>query len=93
MKRAKLYYTNKGYSYIKVTNQDCFDWGGLAICDNCNENMKEDIYLIFILGRALCEKCFKEWCERSKRYEEDLKLQKTNHIRWYKNYGFDVIED
>lgn len=92
MKKAKLNYTNNGYSYIKCTKEDCFDWGGMAICDNCGETMQEDIYLIYILHSALCKECFEDWAEYSKKYEEDLQLQKQNHLAWYKAYGFDVEE-
>ena len=92
MKKAKLNYTKNGYSYIICSKQDCYDWGGLAICDDCNEIMQEKVYLIFILGRAMCKKCFEEWTERSHKYEEDLQLQKERHLRWYKAYGFEVEE-
>lgn len=90
MKKVKLEYTKQGYSYIKCTADDCFKWGGMAICDNCNEAMKEEIYLIFILGRALCKSCFKEWENETKRYIEDIKLQKERHIEWYRAYGFNI---
>lgn len=91
MKTKKLEYTDKGYSYIKCTKEDCFNWGGMAICDSCSTPMFEDVYLIFILGQAFCPKCFEEWLERSTRYEEDLYLQKQNHKRWYKAHGFETI--
>ena len=90
MKEAKLDYTPQGYSYIKCTAEECYDWGGKCICDNCNEKMTEEIYLIFILGRAICKKCFNEWISHSTRYIEDLKLQKDRHIQFYNAYGFDV---
>ena len=93
MKVAKLNYTKQGYSYVKCTREDCLNWGGMAICDNCSELMEDEIYLIFILGRALCKKCFGEWLEHSKRYEEDLKIQEENHLRWYKAHGFNVYEE
>ncbi len=91
MKIAKLEYTKQGYSYIKCTKEDCFAWGGMAICDSCGETMNEDIYLIFILGQAFCSKCFKEWIDRTKRYEEDLYLQEQNQERWYAAHGFKTI--
>lgn len=91
MKTKKLEYTDKGYSYIKCAKEDCFNWGGLAICDSCGELMNEEVYLIYILGQAFCPKCFFEWIGRSKRYEEDLALQKQNHERWYRGYGFQTI--
>jgi len=91
MKKVKLNYTKQGYSYIKATKENCYNWGGMAVCDSCNEEM-EDMYLIFILGQALCEKCFKEWIEHSQRYEEDLYLQRQNQVNWYRRYGFEVEE-
>ena len=90
MKNKTLEYTKQGYSYIKCNTEDCFNWGGMAICDSCGERMEDDVYLIFILGRAYCPKCFKEWTERANRYEDDLQLQKECHERWYKYHGFKV---
>ena len=55
--------------------------------------MNGEIYLVFILGRALCKKCFDEWTGHSTRYTEDLKLQKERHIQFYNAYGFDVDSD
>lgn len=91
MKIEKLNYTKQGYSYIKCSKEDCLNWGGMAICDNCSELM-EEVYLIFILGRALCKKCFNEWIEHSKKYIDDLKLQEENQVNWYKAHGFMVYE-
>lgn len=93
MKRAELNYTKAGYSYIKCTKEDCLEWGGAAICDNCNEEMEGEVYLIFILARALCKECFEEWQERSVKYPEDIMLQNQNQERWYRNYGFDISEE
>lgn len=90
LKRVDLNYTDKGYSYIKCTKEDCYKWGGAAICDNCADFMEKDIYLIFVLGRALCKKCFDEWLKSAKKYEEDLILQKENHLNWYKFHVFKV---
>lgn len=86
----ELEYTKQGYSYVKCTRQDCLEWGGLGICDSCGELMDEPVYLIFVLGQAFCQKCFDEWKNRTKRYEEDIVLQKQNHIRWYKFHGIKV---
>ena len=90
MKKVKLNYTKQGYSYIKCIKEDCFNWGGMAICDDCNNAILDEVYLVFVLGRAFCKNCFEEWQKESKRYEEDLYLQKQNHIAWYKAHGFDV---
>lgn len=48
MQTIKLENIKQGYSYIKYTKEDCFTWGGVAICDSCGEFMDEDVYLIFI---------------------------------------------
>lgn len=91
MKIKKLNYTKQGYSYLKCTVQDCYEWGGAAICDSCGEKIKGDVFLIYILGQAFCSECFEDWTKRSKRYEDDIKLQKQNHNRWYKAHGFNTI--
>ena len=93
MKKVGLFYTDKGYSYIKCTKEDCLNWGGLAICDDCNKTMEDEIYLIYVLGLALCKDCFENWLKRSVRYEEDLYNQSQNHIKFYKRYGFEVFEE
>lgn len=84
----KIEYTDKGYSYIKFVPEDCFKWGGGCICDSCGESMeKEDnIYLVWVLHGALCESCFKEWCNRSIRYEDDIQMQKECDTKYYKAY-------
>lgn len=91
MKIRELNYTKQGYSYLKCTAQDCYEWGGAAICDDCGEHMTEEVYLVYILARAYCPKCFDDWIKRATRYEDDLQLQKQNHERWYKAYGFNTI--
>lgn len=91
MKTKRLQYTDKGYSYLKCTKEDCFAWGGMAICDDCGKSMNDDVYLIYILAQAFCPKCFKEWTERSTRFKEDLILQEQNHERWYQSHGFKTI--
>ena len=93
MQEKKLYYTDKGYSYIKCNVSDCFRWGGCGICDSCGHYMQDDVYLIYILGQAFCPECFKEWLENSTKYEEDLDLQKKNHIKWYNAHGFVILND
>lgn len=92
MKKVGLFYTDKGYSYVKCTKEDCLNWGGLAICDNCNKNFEEG-YLVYVLNSALCPECFEDWIKRSVQYEEDLRLQKRNHINYYKSHGFEVFSE
>lgn len=91
MQNKQLNYTDKGYSYVKCSNTDCFNWGGLGICDSCGRYIEDEVYLIFILNSAYCKKCFKEWENRSKRYKEDIQLQKESQERWYMYHGFKTI--
>lgn len=88
--KKEIKYTNTGYSYIECTKEECYNWGGACICDDCNKDIENSIYLVFILGRALCKKCFDEWAKDSRRYTEDLQFQKQRHIAYYKAHGLDV---
>ena len=86
MKEIK--YTPQGFSYVDVTIGDCLKWGGLGICDGCGKGPFRELKLIWVLHDTYCEKCFNEWLERAKKYtkediEEDLYLQKDNHLKWY----------
>lgn len=92
MEKKKINYTKSGYSYVRCNENDCYNWGGTSICDFCNKKMHDTVYLIFILGMAYCPECFNNWQKRSHRYEDDIKLQNENHIRWYKNHKLEVIE-
>lgn len=92
MKKVRLQYTKQGYSYIECTKEDCYSWGGLSICDDCNEKIEGKVYLVYVLGRALCEKCFNEWLTRTKMYPEDIYLQKQRHLQYYRAYGFKAVE-
>lgn len=89
----KIKYTDTGYSYVECTREDCFNWGGICICDNCNEEIKDTVYLVFILGSALCKKCFDKWEKGSRKYDEDLYLQKQKHIAYYRAHGLEVYDE
>lgn len=86
MKEIK--YTPQGFSYVDITIDDCLKWGGLGICNGCNKGPFSEMKLVWALNDTYCEKCFNEWLERAKKYtkediEEDLYLQKDNHLKWY----------
>lgn len=80
--KNRIEYTQEGYSYIKVSRQECFDWGGYAVCDHCGEDFLEG-RLVFVLASCVCPQCFKEFDDRHTKYEEDLKLQEESHEPWY----------
>lgn len=80
----RIKYTPQGYNYIKVTPGENFDWGGMCICNSCfKQFIKDDMYLVFVLGDTYCEKCFNEWVETVKTYKEDLKFQADNSLAYY----------
>ena len=83
--RARIEKTQEGYMYAKVSNVDCFRWGGMSVCDTCNEIFNEG-YLVFALGRCICPKCFEEFASRHTVYEEDLALQEANYEGWFSYY-------
>lgn len=36
--KKEIKYTDKGYSYIECTREECYKWGGACICDEkCEE--------------------------------------------------------
>ena len=86
----KIEYTKVGYSYVKVSPIENLQWGGLCICNGCdNTFIQNDMYLVFVLTDTYCEKCFKEWEKRSENYkkqeiEEDIALDREMAYKWYK---------
>ena len=86
----KIEYTERGFNFVKVTPIQNVSWGGYCVCNGCNgQFINEDMYLVFVLGDCYCERCFKEWLERAKKYKqedvnEDLRYQKEHSFQWYK---------
>lgn len=77
MERVVLYKDKEGHDEIaiRVTTEECFSWGGYAICDLCNEIGDPFMYLCPELGsKALCQSCFDEHKEHVRFYEEDKKF-------------------
>ena len=80
----KIEYTERGFNFVKVTPIQNVSWGGYCVCNGCNgQFINEDMYLVFVLGACYCERCFKKWLERSKKYRqedmnEDLRYQKEH---------------
>lgn len=83
----RIKYTSQGFSYVDVTMEECLAWGGLCVCNGCNQ-IRPDLKLIYVLTDTYCTDCFNDWLERSKNYskediEFDLAIQKKHHIEWY----------
>lgn len=88
--KDRILKTEVGYNYIKVTPKEVFNWGGACICNSCNKQFAEDMYLVYSLTDTYCDKCFNEWVERTKKMsnediEYDLKKQENYSYKWYKN--------
>lgn len=87
----ELKYLKNGISYLEATSKECFDWGGLSICDMCSKKIHTNGFLIWMIHGYVCEECL----EKIKEYKLiDIDKQKqqyetdpTTYI-WYL-YHFD----
>lgn len=90
---------NKIENYLGIANhdiqmannsQELKSYVASILCNGCNgQFLEDDMYLVFVLGDCYCERCFKEWLERAKKYkqedvDEDLRYQKEHSFQWYK---------
>ena len=79
-----------GYNYVRVTPTEVMNWGGLCICNHCNEVFtNQDMNLCWSLTDTYCDKCFKRiadsWYNLPKEdIAQDLVLQKQMSLEWYK---------
>lgn len=87
--RVILYNDKDGELEIALhcTYRECYVWGGMAICDLCNEQ-DSDLYLCPELGsKALCTNCFKEHKKSVKWYTEDTNAVFDELIIFVTSYG------
>lgn len=101
----RIQYTDRGFSYIEVTPQEIFNWGGICICNSCDKQILDDnMYLSFVLADTYCKDCWKKILRRQKRFSQedvdyDLALQKENDVKWYKYHleytpvDFEIVDD
>ena len=73
---------DKDFLVIETSMSECMMWGGMAICDSCNESSHIGYY-VAVLNHWMCPKCYNEWLQRAKRYEEDIPTE----IRNYNTYA------
>lgn len=95
MDRVFIYDGSDGHKElaIKVTTEECFNWGGLAVCDLCNEDSDGFLYLCPELGsNALCSKCFEEHKGRVKFYQEDVPYILNSLLSYANNYGLEFSD-
>lgn len=63
-----------GYTIYKVTADECYSWGGLSICDDCN-TFSAYGYLVPVLNHFMCPSCYNEWLSFAKFYPDDLSFE------------------
>ena len=99
---SRIKTTNRGFNYVEVTPREVFAWGGMCICNGCNNQFLEDnMYLSFVLADTYCKDCWEDILKRQEKYSDedvqyDLKLQNESSENCYRyhldsNYRFDVI--
>lgn len=79
-----------GYTVYKITVVECYSFGGLAVCDDCNTFCPSGGYLVPVLNRFMCSDCFNDWNSSCKFYPEDLSFE--NSIMMYYENMFPVID-
>lgn len=73
---------------IQCTLEACYNWGGLGICDLCNNESQKYMYLCPELGhKGLCDDCFKEHMQRVKWYPEDREYVLQSLTDFLVHYG------
>lgn len=84
---AKIFENKKGFLVMEVERNELMDalkdYGCAGVCDMCM-GKPEKGYYIAVLNMWVCEKCFKEWYLRAKKYEEDEAVERKN-FEFYKN--------
>ena len=90
MERLVLYKGSDGYPElaIRVTLDECYNWGGFGVCDLCNADASDYMYLCPELGsKALCKECFNEHKSRVKLYKSDIDFMECmlhDFMKYYK---------
>lgn len=72
-----------GYTLYKVTSEECYSWGGLSVCDDCNDYSSEG-YLVPVLNHFMCPDCYNDWNSRCKFYSSDVEFE-NSVIMYYEN--------
>ena len=89
---AKVIVNPKGFKVIKTTMSECLTWGGMAICDHCNQSAREG-YFVAVLNHWVCPECYKEWYNSAKVYQEDKHYEKLVFNRYCKLLKIDQEKD
>ena len=79
---AKVLPSDKGFKLIATNHLEMASIGSYGICDSCNDNPKEGVY-VAVLNYWMCNECFNKWHERAVYYPQDAKYENRN----FKVYG------
>jgi len=80
MKKQK---TKVGYIAYQTTREEICRLGGLGICDTCN-SPEGNGYLVPILNRWLCPRCYEKWEVEAVYYAEDIHIEQKN-LKYYES--------
>lgn len=68
----------KGFKIIECTGFETKKFGGIGICDSCNESDFKGYY-IAVLNSWYCTACYEDWSERANRHPEDEEIENRNY--------------
>jgi len=57
---AEIIENEKGFKVISSSMSETWKFGGMGICESCNKASFKG-YIICVLNRWYCEKCYEEW--------------------------------
>lgn len=78
--------TSRGFTYLPLSHQ----LGVMRECDICKDYMQQ-AYVVWILHRCVCPRCFNKWLEYSKTLPQTfvnnhLRFQQLKQDEWYEDY-------
>jgi len=77
----RKFLSKSGYVVYEATASDTEKLGGKGICDLCGSYSPTG-YIVPVLNRYYCSRCYKSWDENTKMYPEDLLIEKKR-IAYY----------
>lgn len=85
---AEIVVNKKGFKVISTSMSEAISIGGLGICDTCNQASFKG-YIVCVLNRWCCEKCYKEWNENAIYYSEDSEFESIKFLEFKKLLNID----
>lgn len=73
---------------IEVSGNECLSFGGMAICDFCNNTAAKGYY-IAVINSWYCPECFEAWKKRAHWYQQDALIEMRNFKTYAKILGID----